>query len=749
MNAIASAQRARDDNDSVVRMNLDRLGTSIQKALRRPHLDFGVVLDTLRECSDVRGDGLWEDLEPPEFHTHGEDDLPGYANYARTVQQVLAAYASCKCTQDREDTHWARLRLKPIYETVMEDLVPFDLLFSVEPNPVRTGNFEWQDVQILMPTRKPQVSFQVDWDRPASLHTQGNSSDDSFEFEDEPSLCSFIATKCGAMLCFKVVRQRLKLLRDAPVHSLRNSRITAGLGLHLGQVIDKFKMAYGMRPVLAYALAKAVWYHYDSDWVGMGIANDRIYFLGEGNDEELVYFCKPYLPIELNSGQEQATEYKSEVGMQHRYPKVLALGIMIMALATGKHIEIEGHPENWTPRVSNDQLVRLQDLLDNASENFQEDCRLPNYKRVIQKCLDPRIFDDAQYNSSNKKENLERRRNILYEEVVDPLRQLVKGAGWDKEIQELERIPLVPKYEKRFSRRVVATTLPGDDIASSIDHLAQRADPWLQKVAELNRMLKEEKRKAGGNSNPIRIAVLDTGYDENAPTFDVPGRQSRVKGWRDFVLDSHDPVDVDGHGTHLLTLLLQIECPALFYVARVAEESHKIDTAVDSIAEAIRVAAVEWNVDFVSMSFGFPGYVQKIKNAMAYARYERNDAIVFWAAANNEGLNEGEMFPAILGESAGVISVHGTDRNGAFVRRFNPEALSTPVFGTLGCDVYSDWPGEELQRPMSGCSVATPIAVSIAVMVIDYATSQPAEFSAGDLRLMRTRQGVFELFRGM
>ena len=49
---------------------------------------------------------------------------------------------------------------------------------------------------------------------------------------------------------------------------------------------------------------------------------------------------------------------------------------------------------------------------------------------------------------------------------------------------------------------------------------------------------------------------------------------------------------------------------------------------------------------------------------------------------------------------------------------------------------------------MSGCSVATPVAVAIAIMLLEYAAARPQEFEANDLRLMCIRRGVFELFKG-
>lgn len=155
---------------------------------------------------------------------------------------------------------------------------------------------------------------------------------------------------------------------------------------------------------------------------------------------------------------------------------------------------------------------------------------------------------------------------------------------------------------------------------------------------------------------------------------------------------------------------------------------------------------MDWDADFVSMSFGFSRHVPKIRDAIADAVYHKKGAITFFAAAANDGFNSREMFPANLGES--VISVRGTSRSGAFESEFNPPTSSPEaVFGTLGKDVYSDWIGAEGRRAMSGCSVATPVAAGIASMLFEYATSHPGEFRDQDLRLMLTRRGIYELFK--
>lgn len=146
------------------------------------------------------------------------------------------------------------------------------------------------------------------------------------------------------------------------------------------------------------------------------------------------------------------------------------------------------------------------------------------------------------------------------------------------------------------------------------------------------------------------------------------------------------------------------------------------------------------------MSFGFAKHVAEIRDAIRDAVYHKKERLTIFAAAANDGLNRREMFPANSGDL--VISVRGTNRSGRFEPDFNPTTSTPgPVFGTLGDKVYSDWIGAESERCMSGCSVATPIAVGIACLLLEYTACRAAEFQPEDLALMRTKRGIIELFR--
>ncbi|KAK3299686.1 uncharacterized protein B0H64DRAFT_337797 [Chaetomium fimeti] len=718
----------------------------IRNALLKGNIDYAGIFSTFVEVSEIgqEDNGEVDEALVPQSPS-GKDDFAGYERYAKALYKVLVRYGSCNCDrQDQNDRHWARLRLKPLYQANENNQIPFDMLFSASPNPPRTVRFEWQHVRVFVPTSKSRRKVQ--WAQQLAPAHEADQPDgtDNEAYERIETLCTLIASRCGSLLCFKAAGDHLMVLRGATdLVSQHNVKHDTSPGLHLGQVLDRFNMRHGMRPVLAYILAKAAWYYYDSEWTSMGVSNDCVYFMGETLEDEVVYFCKPYLSAQLPPQGSQMAECRQVVGMIHRYPRILALGVMLVEIATGQRFEMEGRPDQWDPKTANQQLLTLQKHLNNGE--FHEDCRFPRYKAAVNKCLDPMLFRNAPFNPKKPTENLEQRRSILYNEIVDPLRQLIEGTGWDDELDDIEQTALVPKPRAKTGLKPPAHFIVSE-MAAPAAPAVPKGDPWLEEITVLNKMLKAERRKASTRNTPFKVAILDTGYDDSSPTFDIPGRSRKVKGWKDFVSCSPHPVDTDGHGTHLLTLLLQLECPANIYVARVTESSKTLNSAERNIAEAIRMAALEWDVDFVSLSFGFPRHIQGIREAIADAVYAKRGAITFFAAANNDGFNRREMFPANLGES--VISVRGTNRTGSFEPKYNPPTSSDePVFGTLGVDVLSDWPGFETGKLMSGCSVATPIAVAIAVMLLEYAVARPREFDPDDLKLIRTRRGVFEMFK--
>jgi hypothetical protein len=98
--------------------------------------------------------------------------------------------------------------------------------------------------------------------------------------------------------------------------------------------------------------------------------------------------------------------------------------------------------------------------------------------------------------------------------------------------------------------------------------------------------LSAQLRPSGTNKEPIKIAILDTGYDEQSDFFLLPERGRHMKGWEDFACNSSGPEDSDGHGTHVTALALKMAPFADIYVARVAKDTNELQNSGENIAKA-------------------------------------------------------------------------------------------------------------------------------------------------------------------
>ena len=72
----------------------------------------------------------------------------------------------------------------------------------------------------------------------------------------------------------------------------------------------------------------------------------------------------------------------------------------------------------------------------------------------------------------------------------------------------------------------------------------------------------------GKKRGRIRIAIIDSGYDQSHPDFQHDDVKDHICKCKTFVnrRSTQDPV---GHGTHVLSVLLKVAPFADFYIARV------------------------------------------------------------------------------------------------------------------------------------------------------------------------------------
>ncbi len=219
---------------------------------------------------------------------------------------------------------------------------------------------------------------------------------------------------------------------------------------------------------------------------------------------------------------------------------------------------------------------------------------------------------------------------------------------------------------------------------------------------------------SGNKGAGVKVAIIDTGIDYTHPDLDA-----NYKGGYDFVNNDPDPMDDNGHGTHVAGIVgaedndagvVGVAPEVSLYALKVLDES-------GSGYYSDIIAALQWCVDngiqVTNNSYGSsldPGETVKAAFDNAYAA-----GILHVAAAGNSGNPPGKgdnvSYPARWDS---VIAVAATDKDDARARwsSTGPDLeLSAP-----GVDIYSTYPGGGYAT-MSGTSMASPHVAGTAALV--------------------------------
>lgn len=262
-------------------------------------------------------------------------------------------------------------------------------------------------------------------------------------------------------------------------------------------------------------------------------------------------------------------------------------------------------------------------------------------------------------------------------------------------IKKLNNSPIVEYIEKDEKVYAVGELIPND-----INYDKQ----WNLKMTALNYGWIEET----GSSN-IRIAVIDTGIDEDHP--DLANRINLEDSYN-FVDDNYNIADIDGHGTHVAGTAAAVTdnskgIAGVSWKGKIIAIKALDDTgngSISNIVEAILYAAgLSDNpkridaVDIINMSLGsFSGSIT-LENVIKKAA---EAGVIMVAAAGNNG--SGLDYPAAYEE---VISVAAVDSSGN-IASFSNDG-STMDLAAPGQSILSTVPEAEYAY-YSGTSMAAP-----------------------------------------
>lgn len=235
--------------------------------------------------------------------------------------------------------------------------------------------------------------------------------------------------------------------------------------ISLATILESRRLTSKMKVALAYILARSVWQFYNSDWMNTGWTGETIHFMQErgpvarNSGGATIYASKPYLSVRFGEVDPDFEEFSTLQGKIHRYPRVLALGIMLIEIAIGSCLRSKEKSRqssinaDWTmaTAISRD---------DNYWREFY-----PMYRTAVVNCLDQKIFASAAFVPGQKeqeyKSGLEDRRAILYKLVVHPLELLLTNTGWLQELGKME--PIDPADTLERPREILSPKIPATD----------------------------------------------------------------------------------------------------------------------------------------------------------------------------------------------------------------------------------------------------------------------------------------------
>ena len=258
----------------------------------------------------------------------------------------------------------------------------------------------------------------------------------------------------------------------------------------------------------------------------------------------------------------------------------------------------------------------------------------------------------------------------------------------------------------------------------------------------------------------------------------------RIRACKNFVGnpgEEADVTDTSGHGTHIAGIILSIAPRAELYIAKTSSgedlaecnsarsASPKLRRKSRRPVQEVRLLhlhifiterwtnptfeqALQWaidqGVDLVNLSMGFP---QESSYELTRTLEDANHkGIIVFAAAANHGNRDAIAWPARDRDLAICVTSGDKLSNRSHFAPGGNHGL--PVFVTCGEDIWSQWPTQLGGgfRTMSGTSVATPIAVAMAAMILAFLNSTNA-WPPGEKRqwLERSKERRLRSTRGM
>jgi len=216
-------------------------------------------------------------------------------------------------------------------------------------------------------------------------------------------------------------------------------------------------------------------------------------------------------------------------------------------------------------------------------------------------------------------------------------------------------------------------------------------------------------------SAQVKVAVLDTGVDAAHP--DLAGNLDLASAWN-FVVDTNDPADDHGHGTHVAGTIAArgnngVGVTGVTWSCKIVPLKFLDGAGSGYLSDAVRAInyAASLNIRILSNSWGGGVYMQSLHDAI------QNSGALFVVAAGNDGANVDATpgYPAAF-DCPNILSVAATDSADALAA-FSNYGATVVDLAAPGVDIGSTYPANQYVY-MSGTSMATPHVSGAAALLL-------------------------------
>ncbi|KAK1521620.1 extracellular alkaline serine protease [Colletotrichum paranaense] len=537
-------------------------------------------------------------------------------------------------------------------------------------------------------------------------------------------------TFCQLITCRNQCQLSFEALSDGKVFMQPMQRFSVGFLLHESSIsLHDLVTHHGARLnpsrkiLLSYVLAKSFWQLYGSEWMRNPWTKSDVHFMFEQRGEKLagIYVNEPFLSAHFDG----CTESKNSA-MVHSFPKILALGTMLLEIELGVGIETLRLPSDvqvdGRPHANTDLIVGKRVLAAKRAENDF----FAAFADVVERCLDIHSF--LEY--ADDDEGL---RHAIEERIVNVLHSCYR-TNWtnDPDFEEITPVILNPPTSSR--------TLKSPGRASNDQHGARLIGSnsqanWDSPQDHLN--------VSHLSSQPSRIAILDTGVRREL--------RSLTTSYEDFIsVNGFNHQDNTNHGTCAVALIKKIYTSAQIYVGRVFEGHNASDDTASLMArKAIYHARTVWEADIIVMPSGFDAANTDLELAINDAC---NAKVLTFAAASNFGNIRDIAFPARLYTSLKLFCMFSTTAGIRANCDFNPSPSPHAKynFAVLGEDVELPIPALSSEPfKLSGTSFSAIIAAAIAGQILEFVRHEHAHGWIPCADKIRTVEGMSAVFSAM